>query len=189
MSTTQLQRDVIGDIKVIDVDTHLTEPHDLWTSRAPRGWEDRVPQVREVDGRPMWTIDGNVIGERRRRGGDPARRDEDRRHRVHRGSHIEDVHPAAYDVDAAARDDGRRWASTRRSCTRTSSGFGGQKFATIVDPELRMLCATIFNDAMAEIQEQSGGSACSRWRSLPWWDIDGAVARGRARRTRSGCAA
>ena len=35
-------------------------------------------------------------------------------------------------------------------------GFGGQKFDDVIDPELKMLCATIFNDAMAEIQDQSG---------------------------------
>ena len=32
-------------IKIIDVDTHLTEPADLWTSRAPRNLLDRVPRV------------------------------------------------------------------------------------------------------------------------------------------------
>ena len=49
-------------IAVIDADTHLTEPHDLWTSRAPNEWVDRVPQVQEVKGRAMWTIDGEVFG-------------------------------------------------------------------------------------------------------------------------------
>jgi hypothetical protein len=33
-------------IKIIDADTHLTEPHDLWTSRAPAKWKDKVPQVK-----------------------------------------------------------------------------------------------------------------------------------------------
>ena len=27
--------ELVKGIKVIDVDTHLSEPHDLWTSRAP----------------------------------------------------------------------------------------------------------------------------------------------------------
>ena len=40
---------------IIDADTHLTEPHDLWTARAPKGYEDRVPQVHEIDGVPTWT--------------------------------------------------------------------------------------------------------------------------------------
>ena len=41
-------------LRVIDADTHLTEAHDLWTSRAPSKYADRVPQVEEIDGRPMW---------------------------------------------------------------------------------------------------------------------------------------
>jgi hypothetical protein len=52
----------LSGIAVVDADTHLTEPHDLWTSRAPAQWAERVPRVREVDGRPMWTIDGEVFG-------------------------------------------------------------------------------------------------------------------------------
>ncbi len=44
-------RDALAGIKVIDVDTHLTEPHDLWTSRAPAKWKERVPQVKMVEGK------------------------------------------------------------------------------------------------------------------------------------------
>ena len=29
---------------MIDVDTHITEPRDLWTSRVPAKWKDRVPR-------------------------------------------------------------------------------------------------------------------------------------------------
>ena len=60
MTTTSGVAEVIGDIKVIDTDTHLTEPHDLWRSRAPKGWEERVPQVREVKGHPTWVLEGAV---------------------------------------------------------------------------------------------------------------------------------
>ena len=37
------------DLLIVDVDTHLSEPWDLWLQRAPRGYEDRVPQVKDVD--------------------------------------------------------------------------------------------------------------------------------------------
>ena len=47
-------------IKVIDTDTHLTEPHDLWTARAPASYRDRVPQVKWVDGRRQWFVAGDV---------------------------------------------------------------------------------------------------------------------------------
>jgi uncharacterized protein len=49
-------------IRVVDADTHLTEPHDLWTARAPRGLVDRVPQVRDVDGVASWTFGDTVLG-------------------------------------------------------------------------------------------------------------------------------
>ena len=45
-----------ADLKVIDVDAHITEPNDLWTKRAPAGYEDRVPRVVTVDGAPTWSI-------------------------------------------------------------------------------------------------------------------------------------
>ena len=46
--------DVMQGIKVIDVDTHLTEPLDLWTSRATPKYHDRVPQMRMLDGQWVW---------------------------------------------------------------------------------------------------------------------------------------
>ena len=53
---------LIDGIKIIDVDTHFTEPHDLWLNRAPAALKDRVPQVRIVDpatGKKSWFIDGD----------------------------------------------------------------------------------------------------------------------------------
>ena len=37
---------VLEDYKVIDVDTHVSEPEDLWTSRVSvKKWGDMVPHV------------------------------------------------------------------------------------------------------------------------------------------------
>src|SRR5260370_22544500 len=49
-------------VKVIDADTHLTERHDLWTSRAPAGMKDQMPHVTDVDGQATWVIGGAVLG-------------------------------------------------------------------------------------------------------------------------------
>ena len=35
MTMTQDDQDILSGLKIIDTDTHLTEPRDLWTSRAP----------------------------------------------------------------------------------------------------------------------------------------------------------
>src|SRR5205823_999197 len=41
--------DVTQDYKVIDADTHLNEDPNLWTSRAPARFKDRVPHLRRVE--------------------------------------------------------------------------------------------------------------------------------------------
>src|SRR5262249_30484138 len=52
-------------------------------------------------------------------------------------------------------------------------GFGGQATAK-VDPALRLSCVQIYNDAMAEIQQESG-QRMFPMALLPWWDVKEAV--------------
>ena len=49
-------------IRVVDADSHMTERHDLFTERAPKGFEDKVPHVEKIDGMDMWVIDGHTFG-------------------------------------------------------------------------------------------------------------------------------
>ena len=37
--------------KVIDTDTHITEPGDVWTSRVSSKWGNKVPHIQRIDGR------------------------------------------------------------------------------------------------------------------------------------------
>jgi predicted TIM-barrel fold metal-dependent hydrolase len=86
---------------------------------------------------------------------------------------IEDVHPAAYDVDArvALMDEQGIWAQIVYPNT---VGFGGQKFRDIGDETLRLLSVELYNDAMAEIQDRSGQRLFPMG-IVPWWDLDLAV--------------
>src|ERR1700740_1987657 len=60
MSTATLDRpQAKSTLKIIDADTHLTEPHDMWVKRAPASIRDRVPQVKMLDGQRCWVIDGD----------------------------------------------------------------------------------------------------------------------------------
>jgi hypothetical protein len=44
---------------IIDADTHLTEPPDVWTTRVPQRYLDEVPHVeRNDEGRDVWVLDG-----------------------------------------------------------------------------------------------------------------------------------
>ena len=161
------------ELSVIDADTHLTEPHDLWTRHAPAAYRDRVPQVRDVDGTAMWTVDGIPMG--RASASSVVHRDGSRSRGVGFISWtFDDAHPAAYDVPTRLQvmDEVGVWAQIVYP---NAAGFGGQRFGTIDDRVLKNLCATLYNDAMLELQEQGGGRLFPM-ALLPWWDIDASVA-------------
>ncbi len=161
-------------IKVIDADTHLTEPHDLWTSRTPAKWRDQVPQVKMLNGQRCWVIDGNQsIGTGAhpnssvlKQGGKV--RDLD----TFLALQIEDVHPGSFDVKERLKvmDDAGIYAQIVYP---NILGFGGQASAR-VEPGLRLACVQIYNDAMAELQEESG-QRLFPMALLPWWDVKEAV--------------
>ena len=49
--------------KVIDVDTHVSEPHDVWVDRVPKKWGDKILHVKRdaSTGKDHWYI-GNEQG-------------------------------------------------------------------------------------------------------------------------------
>jgi predicted TIM-barrel fold metal-dependent hydrolase len=174
MSNPVLERTASTAIKVIDADTHLTEPHDMWTKRAPAKFRDRVPQVRMLDGVRSWVIDGNLsIGTGAHPNSSVLKeggkiRDLDKFLKLE----FEDVHAGSSDVKARIKvmDDAGIYAQIVYP---NILGFGGQASAK-VDPELRLLCTQIYNDAMAELQEESG-QRLFPMALLPWWDVAEAV--------------
>jgi uncharacterized protein len=163
--------DQLTHIKIVDCDTHMTEPHDLWTSRAPAKYAERVPRVVDVDGTPTWVFDGKVIA--------PAsaasviRADGAKTLGVyHRAMSVEDAFP---NHDVAARLDLMdRIGVWAHLIYPNIVGFGGERFGNSADEDLRLLCAKIYNDAMAEIQEKSGGRLIPM-AYVPWWNIPAAV--------------
>jgi predicted TIM-barrel fold metal-dependent hydrolase len=57
--------DILGDIRVIDADSHVTEPYDLWTSRVSvKRWGDKVPHVVWDDERQadIWLSGDTYLG-------------------------------------------------------------------------------------------------------------------------------
>jgi predicted TIM-barrel fold metal-dependent hydrolase len=162
------------DVQVIDADTHLTEAHDLWLKRAPAQYRDRVPRVEEVDGRPTWVVDGSTIGFAG--GGGVIDREGEKfpcaESMVVWG--IDRIHEAAYNPEVRLQ--------VMDACGihaqvlfPNSIGLGGQDLANgVKDPLLRRLCVEIYNDAAAELQEQSNKRFLPM-PVLPAWDIDECV--------------
>jgi uncharacterized protein len=162
------------EVRVIDADTHMTEVHDLWTKRAPKGYEERVPRVVTVDGRDTWVLDGKVLGPARG-GGVIARDGKKFPHFLSQNVWgINEIHRAAYDPQArlALMDECGVYAQVLYP---SDVGIGGQRLANATAaPELRSLCVQIFNDARAELQDESGNRLLPM-PVMPAWSVDECV--------------
>ncbi|HUC04507.1 MAG TPA: amidohydrolase family protein [Acidimicrobiales bacterium] len=161
-------------LRVIDADTHLTEAHNLWTSRAPARYKDRVPHVEHIDGRPMWVVDGAELGFAGGGGVIDRNGDKGRAAEALFEWTQDRIHLGAFDPKARIEvmDDSGIWAQV---CFPNSIGLGGQGISNVVtDPDLRLLCVQIYNDAMAEVQEESGLRLLPM-PVLPAWDVAAAA--------------
>ncbi|MFR9801898.1 amidohydrolase family protein [Pseudonocardia sp. RS010] len=153
---------------VVDSDTHLSEPWDLWTSRAPASIRDRVPQVKKVDGQAMWMFDDKPVG--------PAGavcvvdKDMEKHYGVDYlfNMHVDEIADAASQIAPRLKlmDDQGIWAHLVYPNT---VGFGGQQIGQIGDEKLRHTVVQIYNDAMAEMQAESG-QRLFPMAIMPWWD-------------------
>ena len=54
--------DLFDTVAVIDVDSHLTEPPDVWTARMPKALHEQVPHIERINGQDVWMAAGERIG-------------------------------------------------------------------------------------------------------------------------------
>jgi predicted TIM-barrel fold metal-dependent hydrolase len=128
---------------VIDVDTHVTEPPDLWSSRLPARFRDRAPRI-VSDPRMGWDVwklgDGSspiTVGHTAVAGWPepfPAA-----------PKTFAEVPPAAYDAKArlAYMDSIGVWAM---AIYPNVGGFGNEAFLKLGDAELMLACVQAYND-------------------------------------------
>ena len=178
MSVTQLRKkpsvkEMLAGIKVIDVDTHISEWQDLWTSRAPQKIKHLVPRVQGEGEDRAWVIgDGIFLSSAgamsavmkdgsKTKGFDFWKKE------------IPEVEAASYDVGARVKMMDAQGIHAQIAYPNIL-GFGGQR-AIKVDPELRIASIKIFNDAMADVYKDSG-KRIYPMALLPWWDVDASVA-------------
>ena len=161
--------ELIKGLKVIDTDTHWSEPYDLWTSRAPAKYVDRVPQMAERNGRRRWWFDGDIAI-----GLPIASSVIDTSGRKITGTAFFDmdnemVHRASFDPEArvAMMDTLGVHAQVMYP---NVAGFGNQNFLKSDDDMLRLVSVQIYNDALAEFQEATGQRVFGM-ALVPWWDL------------------
>jgi uncharacterized protein len=173
-TTEQSKTTPNSNLRVIDADTHYTEPHDLWTKRAPAGLRERVPQVKMHDGQMSWIIDGDKSIGTGAHPNSAILKDGSKVRVLDNFLKLKfaDVHLGSSSLKErlAVMDQCGIYAQIVYP---NILGFGGQAAAK-VDFELRQVCVEIYNDAMAELQAESGGRLFPM-ALLPWWDVKAAV--------------
>jgi predicted TIM-barrel fold metal-dependent hydrolase len=165
--TSATSGEAFSDIKIIDCDSHLTEPPDLWTARVPTSVVDRVPTQKTVDGKTAWylgdeswaSIGGNTI----RTGNEKIL-----------GSHVsqpfETIDRAAWSVQERLEllDKIGIWAQVLYP---NGIGFASNHVFAIEDDALRTLVLRTYNDFLVEVQQESDGRLFPQ-ALLPIWDMD-----------------
>ncbi|MGE0877969.1 MAG: amidohydrolase family protein [Acidimicrobiia bacterium] len=162
---------VLSSIQVIDTDTHLSEPADLWTSRVPAKWVDEVPHVaiHPETGQRHWKIGDTWLastGFFAQAGSDVYPNDA-----LHRN--LEDSDPGSWNAtDRLQRMD--EYGIYAQVLYPNVIGFEAPLIAEL-GPELSLACTRAYNDFLVEF------SAADPKRFIPiamvpFWDVDGSVA-------------
>ena len=161
------------DLSIIDVDAHITEPHDLWTARAPASLKDRVPRVVGSGLERAWVVDNDIQFQTANPVSVIGKDGQKSRGTEFFGWQIEDVHEASYDMKARVEvlDEFGLYAQILYP---NVAGFGSQNFMKVEDASLRLACARIYNEAMAEIQADSNNRLLPM-ALMPWWNIEQSV--------------
>jgi uncharacterized protein len=154
--------------KVIDTDTHVIEPYDLWTSRMSEArWGDRIPRVRWDENMKE---DAWYFGETRIGPGAGAAQAGWNQFPPNHPPSLDVVDPATWDAKLRLdrMDDYGIWAQVLYP---NVAGFGAGKLLTIGDPELMLACVQAYNDFLADY------ASADRRRyvpimALPMWDVE-----------------
>ena len=154
-------------IKIVDCDTHFTEPPDLWTANAPPGLKEKMPHVRRINGADRWfigerdfgSIGGNVIApDHNKLLGRLAFQNYDQ---IHAGSYS--IKPRLDEMDAMG-----VWAQI---CFQNGGVTQAGSLVALGDEELALTIIRMFNDACVDRMKESG-DRINCMASLPYWDKD-----------------
>jgi predicted TIM-barrel fold metal-dependent hydrolase len=152
-------------IKIVDCDTHFTEPKDLWTANAPAGMKDKMPHVRRIDDADRWFVGDKDFGSI---GGNVIAKDKNKLLGKLAFRNYDQITAGSYDVKARLEDMDAMgvWAQI---CFQNGGVTQAGSLAALNDEPLAIAITQIFNDACAERKTQSGGRIYGMG-TLPYWD-------------------
>ncbi len=154
---------------IIDADTHITEPADVWAARVPARYADQMPRMIRADGTDVW-----VLGDRQiYRVGVTAPAGWPDWPPAYPPT-LDACHPASHDASARLKymDENGIWASALYP---NIGGFGSQQFLAIDDDQAKLWAVRGYNDFLVDWTSVDPRRFISIM-SLPFWDIDASIA-------------
>lgn len=160
--------DLISTIKVIDSDSHVTEPSDLWTTRVPGKMRDKVPVVdRHPSGHSRWRIVDQWLlppGHYARAGWPEYPPSAPRE--------LEEVDPGSWRAkDRLLRMD--QYGIHAQVLYPNIIGFESALFARM-DKEVSFACVRAYNDFLVEFASEDAQRFIPI-AAVPFWDIEESV--------------
>jgi predicted TIM-barrel fold metal-dependent hydrolase len=153
---------------LIDIDTHYTEPPELWTSRAPAALRDAAPRVvQKPDGSEAWIVGRDLALSPP--GFCVIRPDGSKAVGTFSLARFDEMTPAASEPAARVRAMDELGIA-RQVLYPNVLGFAGATLMRIEDVKLRNFCVTAYNDAAADLQRRSSGRLLPQ-AMLPFWDV------------------
>ena len=154
-------------IKIVDCDTHFTEPKDLWTANAPAGLKDKMPRVERIDGADQWFVGDKSFGSI---GGNVIAKDKNKLLGRLAFQNYDQIDPGSYEVAPrlAAMDAMGVWAQI---CFQNGGVTQAGSLVALNDEPLAISITQIYNDACADRMKASGGRI-NGMGTLPYWDKD-----------------
>lgn len=163
--------EALAELSIFDCDSHWTEPPDLWTARAPSTLREAVPRIRTEDGVERWFVGDVPLGPI---GLSVIRPDGGKAYGQLFLPRFDQIHRASSEPAARLEMLDALGIGTQVVYPNVA-GFASVSFLQIADQSLRNACVEIYNEAAAELQQDSLGRLKPQ-AILPFWDRDATLA-------------
>jgi predicted TIM-barrel fold metal-dependent hydrolase len=158
--------DLFDRYRVIDVDSHISEASDLWTSRVSKKWGDAVPHTKidPASGKEVWWVGGQPmlpVGMTAIAGFDGT---------------LPDCPDTMEDIPLGAHDTKGRLAYLDAEGIHAQvlypnvGGFGSGAFLRLQEPELMLECVRAYNDFLVEWCSADPARLLPIM-ATPFWDV------------------
>lgn len=155
--------------RVIDIDTHVTEPANLWVDRVSSKWGDQVPHVKRVEGVDRWFIGDQTAGIP----GAYSNAGHDDYYPNFRKT-FDDIPASMYDSTERLKfmDQEKLYANIMYP---NVGGFGAGSFLKIKDRKLTLECLQAYNDWLFEWCSVDSNRLIPV-AAMPFWNLEQTVA-------------